>query len=98
MQKNITKLNIYYSIVYLANITERSWITAGLLQMVIGEDPQVVLADVQSKAAGFVDCLSAHNLTQEIIYMITLDNAEMRFQIGQCALEVDPDFNLFGYD
>ena len=70
-----------------------SWITAGLLQMVSGENPGVVLSDIQSKATGFVNCLSAHNLTHEVIYMVSLENEDLRIQIGQCALEVDPDFS-----
>ena len=75
-----------------------SWINAGLLQIVSGENPGVALADIQLKAVGFIDCLLSYNLTQEVIYIISLENEEARFQIGQCALEVDPDFSLVGYE
>jgi ABC-type glycerol-3-phosphate transport system substrate-binding protein len=75
-----------------------SWITAGLLRMIKGESPQVVLADIQTKAEGFANCLASYDLMHEVIYGVSVENKEIRNQIGQCALEVDPEFNLFGYE
>ena len=66
--------------------------------MIKGESPQVVLADIQTKAEGFANCLASYDLMHEVIYGVSVENKEIRNQIGQCALEVDPEFNLFGYE
>jgi hypothetical protein len=66
--------------------------------MVNGESPQVILADVQRKAEGFASCLAIYDLLHENIFSVSLENQEIRYKIGQCALEVDPEFNLFGFE
>lgn len=76
-----------------------TWVTESLQALVAGENPELVLTEAQWKAESFVDCLVNHNLTHEVIYLISTENTDLRAQIGACALEVDPDFvTTYGYE
>ena len=75
------------------------WVTESLQALAAGENPEIALTDAQWKAENFVDCLADHDLTHEVIYMISTENEDLRVQIGACALEVDPDFvTTYGYE
>jgi ABC-type glycerol-3-phosphate transport system substrate-binding protein len=76
-----------------------SWVTQSLQSLVAGKNPEIVLTEAQWKAENFIDCLADHDLTHEVIYLVSTENTDVRAQIGACALEVDPDFvTTYGYE